>query len=240
MEGVKTVCETCEGRRFTAEVLEHRLRGKNIHEVLALSAREASDFFTEKAVRPLLQAALGVRAEEGRLHAVRAGERLADGVEHTAVRRDVRAARAARDALIDDDDVRVLLRETPAHQRALPRARDAGDDGQHALREGDRDVFQVVQARVLDADAARRGAHVPSQRLLAAELLPRARAGAKQTRDVTLIDHATAVHAGTGSHVDHVVGEPDHGWFVLDDEHRVPLVAQPREDRAHALDVVRV
>jgi excinuclease UvrABC ATPase subunit len=43
----------CEGRRFTAEVLEHELRGKDISEVLAMSVSEASDF-TEKAVRPML------------------------------------------------------------------------------------------------------------------------------------------------------------------------------------------
>jgi excinuclease ABC A subunit len=54
MAGVVSPCEACEGRRFTAEVLEHKLRGRDISEVLAMSVAEASDFFTEKAVRPML------------------------------------------------------------------------------------------------------------------------------------------------------------------------------------------
>jgi excinuclease UvrABC ATPase subunit len=54
MAGVASTCEACGGRRFTAEVLEHRLRGKDISEVLAMSVVEAAGFFTEKAVGPML------------------------------------------------------------------------------------------------------------------------------------------------------------------------------------------
>ncbi|WP_170116414.1 ATP-binding cassette domain-containing protein [Rathayibacter caricis] len=42
---VSSVCEECEGKRFTAEVLEYRLRGLNIHEVLSLPIVEAAEFF---------------------------------------------------------------------------------------------------------------------------------------------------------------------------------------------------
>jgi excinuclease UvrABC ATPase subunit len=45
MAGVSTVCELCEGKRFQAAVLEYRLNGKNIAEVLAMSVAEAHDFF---------------------------------------------------------------------------------------------------------------------------------------------------------------------------------------------------
>ncbi|WP_241844967.1 ATP-binding cassette domain-containing protein [Streptomyces silvensis] len=45
MQGVATVCERCDGRRFTPEVLTYRLRGKNISEVLAMSIAEAYAFF---------------------------------------------------------------------------------------------------------------------------------------------------------------------------------------------------
>ncbi|MEV2251508.1 excinuclease ABC subunit UvrA [Streptomyces sp. NPDC050147] len=45
MAGVASVCEKCEGERFTAEVLTYRLRGKNISEVLGMSIAEAHDFF---------------------------------------------------------------------------------------------------------------------------------------------------------------------------------------------------
>ena len=54
MAGVVSVCERCEGRRFTDEVLEYRLRGKNISEVLGMSVEEAQAFFTEKPVRVML------------------------------------------------------------------------------------------------------------------------------------------------------------------------------------------
>ncbi|MGP3978486.1 ATP-binding cassette domain-containing protein [Streptomyces sp. 8N114] len=45
MAGVASVCEECEGKRFTPEVLEYTLRGKNISEVLAMSVAEAREFF---------------------------------------------------------------------------------------------------------------------------------------------------------------------------------------------------
>ncbi|MEU9994760.1 excinuclease ABC subunit UvrA [Streptomyces sp. NPDC050848] len=48
MAGVASVCEECEGKRFTAEVLSYTLDGKNIHEVLSMSIEEAYDFFTSK------------------------------------------------------------------------------------------------------------------------------------------------------------------------------------------------
>ena len=44
---VETLCELCEGSGFSDEVLEHTLDGKNIAEVLAMSAAEASAFFTK-------------------------------------------------------------------------------------------------------------------------------------------------------------------------------------------------
>src|SRR5690606_30654952 len=54
MAGVATVCEECEGRRFTAEVLTYTLRGKNISEVLAMSIAEAREFFTTGNARRIL------------------------------------------------------------------------------------------------------------------------------------------------------------------------------------------
>ncbi|AZS35580.1 UvrABC system protein A [Microbacterium lemovicicum] len=42
---VETLCELCQGTGFSDEVLEYTLDGKNIAEVLALSASEALEFF---------------------------------------------------------------------------------------------------------------------------------------------------------------------------------------------------
>ncbi|GAB4205671.1 MAG: excinuclease ABC subunit UvrA [Roseiflexaceae bacterium] len=56
MEGIASVCEICEGRRFKSEVLDYRLRGKTISDVLDMTAEEALAFFSEKKIRPVLQA----------------------------------------------------------------------------------------------------------------------------------------------------------------------------------------
>jgi len=48
------VCEVCEGRRYTDEVLEYRLRGRNIVEAMAMPVEVARDFFTEKPVKVML------------------------------------------------------------------------------------------------------------------------------------------------------------------------------------------
>jgi len=45
MGSAATVCEECEGKRFQAAVLEYRLGGKNISEVLGMSVVDAVDFF---------------------------------------------------------------------------------------------------------------------------------------------------------------------------------------------------
>jgi excinuclease UvrABC ATPase subunit len=65
MAGVATPCEECEGKRFQAEVLEYKLGGKDISEVLAMSVAEAEEFFGE-----------GAKAELPAAHKVL--ERLAD------------------------------------------------------------------------------------------------------------------------------------------------------------------
>ncbi|MGO4472380.1 ATP-binding cassette domain-containing protein [Arthrobacter sp. M-10] len=46
MDTVSTPCEECEGKRFQASVLEFRLGGRNIAEVLAMSVKEAEEFFS--------------------------------------------------------------------------------------------------------------------------------------------------------------------------------------------------
>jgi excinuclease ABC subunit A len=43
---VELICEECKGMRFKPEVLEVRYRGKNIHEVLSMTVREAMHHFS--------------------------------------------------------------------------------------------------------------------------------------------------------------------------------------------------
>ena len=60
MEGVSSKCEVCEGRRFKPEVLEYTLRGKTISDVLEMTVEEALEFFSEKKIKPIVQAMFDV------------------------------------------------------------------------------------------------------------------------------------------------------------------------------------
>ncbi|MFJ8011506.1 ATP-binding cassette domain-containing protein [Streptomyces sp. NPDC096339] len=51
MAGVATTCEECEGKRFDASVLEYRLGGRDISEVLAMPVTEAEAFFGDGEAR---------------------------------------------------------------------------------------------------------------------------------------------------------------------------------------------
>jgi excinuclease UvrABC ATPase subunit len=66
MAGVTTVCEECEGKRFQASVLEYRLGGKDISEVLAMSVSEAKELFgAGKAKTPAAHKILDQLADVG-------------------------------------------------------------------------------------------------------------------------------------------------------------------------------
>jgi excinuclease UvrABC ATPase subunit len=99
MAGVVSVCEACEGKRFTAEVLGYRLRGANIADVLDMSVEEASGFFTERAVRPML----GALADVG-LGYVRLGQPLTtlSGGERQRIKLAIEVDRAS-DVLVLDE-----------------------------------------------------------------------------------------------------------------------------------------
>jgi excinuclease UvrABC ATPase subunit len=56
MEGITSRCEVCEGKRFKPEVLEHTLRGQSISDVLEMTVEDALAFFTEKKIKPVVQA----------------------------------------------------------------------------------------------------------------------------------------------------------------------------------------
>ncbi|GGO73049.1 ATP-binding cassette domain-containing protein [Nocardioides deserti] len=51
MAGVATTCEDCDGKRFQPAVLEHKLGGRDISEVLRMSVAEAEAFFADGEAR---------------------------------------------------------------------------------------------------------------------------------------------------------------------------------------------
>jgi excinuclease UvrABC ATPase subunit len=66
METVESVCEECGGKRFQASVLEYKLDGRDISDVLSMSVDEALAFFGRGAARtPAATAILARMADVG-------------------------------------------------------------------------------------------------------------------------------------------------------------------------------
>lgn len=60
LDPMVTLCETCQGKRFTDEVLQHKLRGKSISDVYEMGIDDAAKFFTEPAIAKILQGLVDV------------------------------------------------------------------------------------------------------------------------------------------------------------------------------------
>ena len=132
-----------------------------------------------------------------------------------------------------------LARQGPVQhvgdERALAAARHAGDRGERPERDVDVELPEVVLAGAADAEllavalaALRRDRHRP----LAAE----ERAGDRPRLGEDLLerpvgDDLAAVLARSGPDVDDPVGRPDRLLVVLDDEHGVAEVPEPRQRR---------
>lgn len=56
MEAIRTPCETCGGKRFSREVLDYKLKGKSISDVLEMTVHQALHFFDKKELKKRLQA----------------------------------------------------------------------------------------------------------------------------------------------------------------------------------------
>ncbi|PST82583.1 thiamine ABC transporter permease [Pedobacter yulinensis] len=63
LEGIKTCCEVCQGKRYKEEVLAYRLDGKSVSEVLEMTVSEAAAFFTGKDLLRKLQTMIEVGLE---------------------------------------------------------------------------------------------------------------------------------------------------------------------------------
>ena len=135
--------------------------------------------------------ALGVGAEQRRLHAVGLGERLADRVEQPGVGRRVAAPRARDRALVDRHHA-VPAGHRAVDQRALARAGHAGDHDQHAERDVDVDVLQVVGAGAADLQRAGRRPHRRLQRGPVVEVPAGEGAAGPQPLDGALEHHLAA------------------------------------------------
>ena len=185
--------------------------------------------------------ALGVGAEQRRLHAVGLGERLADRLEQPGVGRRVAAPRALdrapgrptprRRGPATEPWISELLPE-PGHAGHAPPARRAGCRRRRpagCASSAPRTSSAPVGVRTDGFSAARSSRCRPVSVPLA-----------RSPSTVPSKHDLAAGGAGAGAEVDDVVGDRDRLGLVLDDQHRVALVAQLQQQVVHPLDVVRV
>ena len=126
-------------------------------------------------------------------------------------------------------------------QRALARAGHAGDDDEHAERDVDVDVLQVVGASAPRTSSAPDGVRTDAfSAARSSRWRPVIVSLARSPSTVPSKHDLAAAGAGARAEVDDVVGDRDRLRLVLDDEHGVALVAQLQQQVVHPLDVVRV
>ena len=182
MRGVATVCEECEGKRFQAAVLQYKLGGRDISEVLAMPVTEAAEFFGAGAAHtPSAHAILGRLADVGlgylslgqplttlsagerqRLKlATRMGEKGAVYVldEPTAGLHlaDVEQLLGLLDRLVDSGKSVIVIEH---HQAVMAHADWIIDLGPGAGHDGGRIVFEGTPADLVAARSTLTGEHL--------------------------------------------------------------------------------
>ncbi|MFH8369716.1 ATP-binding cassette domain-containing protein [Streptomyces sp. NPDC018031] len=166
MAGVASVCEKCEGKRFTAEVLTYTLRGKNISEVLAMPVAEAHTFFPSGQAHAILgrltDVGLGYLRLGQPLNTLSGGERqrlklAIHMAEKAAVyvldepttglhMADVDQLLGLLDRLVDDGNTVIVIEH---HQAVMAHADWIVDLGPGAGHDGGRIVFTGTPAELV-------------------------------------------------------------------------------------------
>ncbi len=182
MAGVAATCEECEGRRFQAQVLEHRLGGRDISEVLAMTVAQAADFFaagpqrTPAAVtilRRLADVGLGYLALGQPLTTLSGGERQRLKLAtHMAQRggvyvldeptiglhaADVEQLLGLLDRLVDSGTSVIVVEH---HQAVMAHADWIIDLGPGAGHDGGRVVFEGTPAELVADRSTLTGEHL--------------------------------------------------------------------------------
>ncbi|MBB4716985.1 excinuclease UvrABC ATPase subunit [Streptomyces luteogriseus] len=182
MQSVATPCEECEGRRFEASVLEYRLGGRDISEVLAMPVTEAEEFFgsgeartpaAHKILERLADVGLGYLTLGQPLTTLSGGERqrlklathMGDkgGVYvldepttglHLA---DVEQLLGLLDRLVDSGKSVIVIEH---HQAVMAHADWIIDLGPGAGHDGGRIVFEGTPADLVEARSTLTGEHL--------------------------------------------------------------------------------
>ncbi|CAL9592423.1 UvrABC system protein A [Streptomyces sp. enrichment culture] len=182
MAGVSTTCEECEGRRYDASVLVHRLGGRDIAEVLAMPVTEALAFFGEgeartpaahKILTRLLDVGLGYLTLGQPLTTLSGGERqrlklavrmaekggiyVLDEPTTGLHLADVEQLLALLDRLVDSGKSVIVVEH---HQAVMAHADWIIDLGPGAGHDGGRVVFEGTPAELVAARSTVTGEHL--------------------------------------------------------------------------------
>ncbi len=182
MAGVATTCEECEGRRFQASVLEHRLGGRDISEVLGMSVSEAEEFLGAGEARvPAAHTTLERLVDVG-LGYLRLGQPLTtlSGGERQRLKLATRMAEKGGAYVLDEPTAGLHLADVERLLGLLDRLVDSGksvivvehhqavmahadwiiDLGPGAGHDGGRVVFEGTPASLVAARSTLTGRHL--------------------------------------------------------------------------------
>ncbi|MFJ4537398.1 ATP-binding cassette domain-containing protein [Streptomyces tibetensis] len=182
MQSVATPCEECEGRRFEASVLEYRLGGRDISEVLAMPVTEAEEFFgsgeartpaAHKILQRLADVGLGYLTLGQPLTTLSGGERqrlklathmgekggvyVLDEPTTGLHLADVEQLLGLLDRLVDSGKSVIVIEH---HQAVMAHADWIIDLGPGAGHDGGRIVFEGTPADLVEARSTLTGEHL--------------------------------------------------------------------------------
>ncbi|WOC14063.1 excinuclease ABC subunit UvrA [Gordonia sp. MP11Mi] len=128
MAGVATVCDDCEGKRFAADVLEYRVDGRDISEVLAMSVDDALGYFDDGAARTPAAHKILVRLRDVGLGYLTLGQPLTtlSGGERQRIKLATAMAEKATTYVLDEPTTGLHLADIDQLLRLLDRLVDAG------------------------------------------------------------------------------------------------------------------
>jgi excinuclease UvrABC ATPase subunit len=182
MATVESICEECEGKRFQASVLEYRLGGRNIADVLAMSVTEAQEFFGAGEARiPAAHAILNRLADVG-LGYLSLGQPLTtlSGGERQRLKLATQMAEKGRVYVLDEPTTGLHLADVAQLLGLLDRLVDSGksviviahhqavmahadwiiDLGPGAGHDGGRIIFEGTPADLVAARSTLTGEHL--------------------------------------------------------------------------------
>ncbi|MFW5418843.1 excinuclease ABC subunit UvrA [Nocardiopsis sp. CNT-189] len=128
MVSVASTCEECEGRRYQASVLEYRLGGRDIGEVLAMSVAEAEEFFGSGEARTPAAHAVLTRLSDVGLGYLRLGQPLTtlSGGERQRLKLAVHMAEDGGVYVLDEPTTGLHLADVEQLLALLDRLVDSG------------------------------------------------------------------------------------------------------------------